>query len=187
MDVLRRAALALLAFGPLLLGSLASPARAIEAVEEYSLKAVFLLNFTKFVEWPAEAFADPADPLRVCILGHDPFGETADVVFAGEAAGGRRLELRRVATPLDAAACQVVFLSAAEEAETLARLPDAKRPYQLTVGETDEFLERGGLLRFRLQEDRLRLVVNGAALDRSRLRVSSKLLRLAEVRGRRRR
>ena len=162
---------------------LAAPAVAVvDRADEYAIKAAFLLNFTKFVEWPEDAFAGPEEPLRLCILGTDPFGEVLDEVIADEVVGGRRLAARRFEDAAEAAQCQLIFMSQDVEEVRLDRaVAIAGADRVLTVGETDEFLRRGGLVRFRLRSGRVRLELNGETLDASRLKVSSKLLRLAEI------
>jgi hypothetical protein len=163
-----------------LLGLLAFASGAAAQVSEYQLKAVFLLNFTRFVEWPAEAFDGAGGPLRLCVLGHDPFDGALEAAVAGEAAGGHPLEVRRVRDPDDAVGCQLLFLSGRSEPQWLDWLPDAGVGQRLTVGEGDEFLRRGGMFRFRLSGNRVRLEVNRRAVEGSRLRVSAKLMSLAE-------
>ena len=154
---------------------------AAQPLGEYQVKAAFLFHFTNFVEWPAEAFASPTSPFRICVVGHDPFDGALASIVAGETAGGRRLVAERHTTPERAGGCQIVFLSAREDAETLARLPSAGAGHRLIVGESEAALRHGAHFRFRLAADRVRLGVSMPALERSRLRVSSKLLRLAEV------
>lgn len=147
---------------------------------EYDLKAAFLYNFTRFVEWPPDSFAAPDSPLRICVLGPDPFGDTLDEVVRGERADGRELAVQRLRHGAEAADCQLLFLSHQQDPSVLATVPAVRQGRVLTVGESDEFLRAGGLLRFDLRGGRIRLQVNAAALDRTRLRVSSKLLRLAD-------
>jgi hypothetical protein len=148
---------------------------------EYDLKAAFLFNFTHFVEWPADAFVAAESPLLLCVLGRDPFGPVLDELVRGERAAGRPLAVRRVERPQEAAGCQLLFLAGEEKPSALRAVPGVREGRVLTVGETADFLSHGGLLRFELRDNRIRLQVNGPALDRSRLRLSSKLLRLAET------
>jgi hypothetical protein len=75
---------------------------------EYHVKAAFLLNFTKFVEWPASSFSSPETPITICILGNDPFGPVLDQMIEGETASGRRLAVVRVRLPVPPA-CRVLF------------------------------------------------------------------------------
>src|SRR5437660_427799 len=80
------------------------------AASEYRVKAAFVLHFTRFVEWPATAFADADSPLEICILGKDPFGRLIDDVVQGESVNGRHLVVRRITEPPPAQRCQVLFM-----------------------------------------------------------------------------
>ncbi len=87
-------------------------ARAAEAEPlEYQVKAAFLLNFTKFVQWPASAFADENSPVAICILGEDPFGNTLDEMVKGEALSGRQLVVQRIRRAPEPKSCQVLFVA----------------------------------------------------------------------------
>ena len=160
--------------------ALAAAASAAPSVE-YPLKAAFLLNFTKFVDWPPEAFADEKSPFNLCVLGDAPFGRSLDDVVANETVNGRPIAVRRLARGADLRACHVLFIPRAErecQAEVLTGLRDSP---VLTVGETDGFLADGGLLNFYLEDNRVRFEVNLPAVERTRLKISSKLLRLARL------
>jgi len=157
-----------------------APASA-QPLEEYDVKAAFLYRFTHFVEWPDEAFASADSPLSLCIVGHDPFEGTLAQIVAGESVGGHPLEVRQVADPSRAEGCHLVFLSRWEDPAWVARLPDGGAARRLTVGETGEFLAEGGLMRFDVRGGRVRLEVSRSALERTELRISSKLLNLADL------
>ena len=171
----------------LLLAAVA-PARAAAqqgAPLEYRVKAAYLLNFTRYVEWPPRAFESAGDPLRVCVLGSDPFGDVLEETFAGRTANGRRIVVAHVDAPSQARACHVVFISDAE----WRRHPDVLAAVQshgvLTVGEGSGFAEAGGVLSFVPVERNLRFAVNLDASDQARLRISSRMLQLAaEFHGR---
>ncbi|HEX2163686.1 MAG TPA: YfiR family protein, partial [Thermoanaerobaculia bacterium] len=157
------------------------PPAAGQPVGEYEVKAAFLFNFTKFVEWPAEAFAGRDAPFRICVVGRDPFDGALGAIVAGERAAGRRLVAEHHARPEAAGGCQIVFFAGGDEADLLDRLPAAGARHRLVVGESAALLRAGGHFRFRLAGERVRLSVNLRALEAGRLRVSSRLLRLAEV------
>jgi hypothetical protein len=142
---------------------------------EYDVKAVFLLNFTRFIEWPAAAFS--ADlPFSICILGSDPFGSVLDRTIEGETVNGRRIEVRRDARP-PFTSCQVVFAPESEKglSKTLANVG----PGVLTVGEGDHFLKEGGMIAFILENRRVRFDIHQSAASRAALRISSRLLNVA--------
>ena len=149
--------------------------------QEYDVKAAFLYNFTKFVEWPPEAFRSPDSPMAICVFGEDPFGESLDAVVRGETLNGRRLEVRRTRSLQELRDCQTLFVPGAERerfAEVFSAVRDAS---VLTVGEVDGFLPQGGVIRFVVEQGRVRFEINLDAAERSRLKLSSKLLRLARA------
>jgi hypothetical protein len=148
------------------------------APSEYQVKAAFLLNFTKFVEWPAAAFASPDAPLSICILGEDPFGETLDKTVEGEATNGHKIIVQRI-RHVSHPSCHVIFV-VREEKETAKALASI-RPGVLTVGDGDGFLREGGMIRFVLENRRVRFDVNPAAAAKAGLQISSKLLNVARA------
>jgi hypothetical protein len=153
------------------------------AASEYQVKAAFLYNFTKFVEWPPSAFQNESAPFLVCIVGDNPFGEDLRQVVHGQKVGGRELMLLGKGTMADPTGCHLLFLGRSERertAEVLAAVRDAN---VLTVGETEGFLEQGGVIRFTLQDGKVRFEISPEAAQRAGLKMSSKLLRLANLRG----
>jgi hypothetical protein len=144
---------------------------------EYQVKAAFLLNFTKFVEWPAGAFEAPDSPIHICIFGHDPFGPILDRMIAGEAVNGRSVTALRINRTPDAKACQVLFFDDSEK-DGLSILPGLG-PGVLTVGEEEGFLRGGGMIAFLLENRRVRFRIDRKAAENAGLRLSSKLLNVA--------
>ena len=169
--------LARIAAGLLLLGTISEPCSAAGPNLEYSVKAAFLLNFTKFVEWPPSAFAEPQSPLAICLLGNDPFGRVLDDVVQNETINGRPLTIRRIGQPPAPQLCHVLFIDPAlkEPAKLLGSLP----PGVLTVGEGDRFLRDGGMIAFVIDNRRVRFDINQAATESNELKLSSKLLSVA--------
>jgi hypothetical protein len=153
-------------------------------IEEYQVKAAFLFNFAKFVEWPAEAFASADGPMEICVLGPNPFGSSLDKAVQGKVVGHRTFLVREVRDAQQASECHMVFVSASGWARSRAMLGDIKKCCVLTVGETVEFIDGGGIINLRLEEARVRVEINPDAAARARLRISSKLLSLAEIRRR---
>ena len=178
MAVLRRRLSSLLVCAALL----AAPAvLQAQVAGEYEVKAAFLYNFTKFVEWPPDAFENPGSPMAICVFGEDPFGDSLDAVVRGETLNGRRLVVRRTRSLQELRDCQTLFVPGAERerfAEVFSALRDAS---VLTVGEVDGFLPQGGVIRFVVDQGRVRFEVNLDAAEHSRLKLSSKLLRLARA------
>jgi hypothetical protein len=151
-------------------------------IEEYQVKAAFLFNFAKFVEWPAQAFKNANEPIEICVLGPNPFGSSLDQAVQGKMVGHRTFVVREVLDAQQASDCHIVFVSAAGWTRSRAVLGDIKKCCILTVGETGEFIDGGGMINLRLENARVRVEINPDAAERARLRISSKLLSLAEIR-----
>ena len=148
---------------------------------EYRIKAAFLYNFTLYTEWPAAAFEKDDSPIVVAVAGADPFGKELDAAVRGKTVRGRSIEVRRYDTAGEVATCHLLFLSDAEAKklpQVLKRYPDAK---PLTVAETDDFCRAGGVIRFFVEQNKVRFEVNMDAAVRARLKLSSKLLHLARI------
>ena len=173
MAVLKRA----LAVVVLLLAAFGT-ARA-EVASEYDVKAAFLYNFTKFVEWPPPALAERKD-FQLCVLGEDPFGGSLDVV-KGERVAGRRISLLSTPKLAEAEGCQILFISRSERARMPQILQDLGNAPVLTVADTDGFLDHGGIINFLLEGSKVRFEINQQAAQRAGIKISSKLLRLAVV------
>jgi YfiR/HmsC-like len=155
-------------------------ARAEEA-NEYQVKAAFLYNFAKFVEWPPQAFKSPADPIVIGVLGKNPFGDSLAAAVAGKAWAGRTFQVREIATAQQAAGCQIVFISSSERKRLAALLAGMGSAAVLTVGETDNFTAAGGIVNFKIEAGSVRLQINVEAARKQQLHISAKLLSLAEI------
>ena len=150
-------------------------------VREYQIKAVFLFNFGQFVTWGPDDFPDATSPFVIGVLGEDPFGATLDAIVEGESVQGRPVQIERYVDVDDVGSCHILFVSGSE-------LPRLDRVFErlrgrgiLTVGETEGFAERSGMIRFVVVDNRLRLEINAAAAERAGLAISSRLLSLADV------
>lgn len=173
-----RVALGLLAGAALL-----APRFSAAQPKEYEVKAAFLLSFAKFVEWPAESFASPDSPIVLAVAGDDPFGEALDRVVQGRTAQGRRFTIRRFHRADRLERCHILFIGGSEDpGEWLAAVQRGSAEGVLTVGEGRDFCRRGAIS-FLIEQRRVHLAVNLDEVAHSRLRVSSKLLALAEVVG----
>jgi len=144
---------------------------------EYQVKAVFLLNFTKFVEWPAGAFAGADSPIEICVLGEDKFGASLDQAVAGEAVNGRRVTVRRIMEAPAARGCQVLFLGAPEKER--ARILAGLETGILTVGEGESFTHEGGMIAFFIEKRHVRFAINQTAAEKAGLKLSARLLNVA--------
>jgi hypothetical protein len=164
----------------MLLAAAAEPAAAqAQTAGEYEVKAAFLYNFARFSEWPAEAFAGPGR-IRLCILGTDPFGNVLASVV-GMPVGGRTLEIVRLDTADDARACQIAFIGAGNLTAAIQAVRRLEQFPVLTVSEIPEFARAGGVIEFRLVDNRVRFAINPAAAQRAGVGLSSQLLRLATI------
>lgn len=161
----------------LLAGSQTSRA---QAIDEYQVKAAFLYNFAKFVEWPAGSFKNAADPIIICVLGN-PFGDRLENTVNGKDIDGRRLIVRRISEISEAAGCHILFVATGKKRVMTDLLGSVKASPILTIGEAGNFAESGGVIGFKLDSGKVRLQINTYAAERAHLRVSSKLLGLAEI------
>jgi hypothetical protein len=150
-----------------------------QAAEEYELKAAFLYNFAKFVDWPPAAFPDPNASFRICVLGKDPFGGSLQDAVGGEEIAGHKLIVVRTNFLPKPAGCQILFISRSERDQTAQILLAVKDSPVLTVGDSPGFLEQGGVINFLLEGTKVRFEINNEAAVRARLTISSKLLQLA--------
>lgn len=164
----------------LALGAAALETRA-DPTPEYQVKAVFLFNFTQFVDWPPAAFKTADAPLVIGVFGEDPFGPFIDRVVHGERSGGHPLVVKRCREPADVMDCQVLFLPASAMPQFGSILAAVKGRGILTVGDGDNFARKGGMIRFVTVANKIRLRVNLEAAKAAGLTISSKLLRPAEI------
>jgi hypothetical protein len=165
-----------------LLASFAWPARAFAApTREYQVKAVFLFNFAQFVEWPPGTFADATAPIVIGVLGSDPFGNLLEEAVRGETAQGRHIVVKRSAHPKELEECHILFISAKESGRLRGILAELKGKHILTVGESEGFATSGGIIRFMVDRGKIRLRINVEAARDSQLKLSSKLLRPAQI------
>jgi hypothetical protein len=174
---LRRAAALVAA----LLALAAAPGRAQAPPTEYQVKAVFLFNFSQFVDWPAAAFADGRSPLVIGVLGDDPFGTTLDEIVRGATVNGRPLAVRRYKSVDQVDACHILFIDRSQTEQLDTVVAALKERTVLTVGDFEGFTRRGGIIRFVTVGNKIRLRVNLAAAQQANLTISSKLLRPAQI------
>jgi len=158
---------------------LAGPGQA--QVAEYQVKAAFLYDFAKFVEWPPHAFRSAKDPIAICVLGKNPVENALDEVVAGKAVEGRTFLVRQIAEINPGCNCQILFVSSSERKRFRTMAASIKGLGILTVGEAQDFAAEGGVINFKLEEGRIRLEINLDAAEQSQLRISSKLLSLAQI------
>jgi hypothetical protein len=150
------------------------------AAGEYQVKAAFLYNFAKFVEWPSSSFSDANSPLRICVFGQDPFGQELRDIANDKTVNGRKLQVNQVADLQMARTCHILFIASSEKAQMKQTLESLRGTGALTVGDSKGFVEEGGMINFVLENDRVRFEVNHKAAEQAGLKISSKLLTVAK-------
>jgi hypothetical protein len=169
--ILRAAIIACLLAARLLPG--AEPA---QGTSEYEVKAAFVYNFAKFVEWPQT----PLGATSFCVVGQEQAYSALEVVVRGRTIGGRPPEVKRVNSGPEARGqCQILFIASKEAGRTAAILSALKDDSILTIGESEKFLEQGGTINFLLEDSRVRFEISLPPAHRAHLAISSKLLQLA--------
>ncbi len=145
---------------------------------EYQVEATYLYNFGQFVKWPADTAATP-NSFDICVLGQDPFGPVLNTILADETIAGKSVVARRILTPQEGLNCHVLFISSSESSRLKNILTTLGGASVLTVSDLPQFTQRGGMVQFILQQDRVRFEVNLAATESARLTLSSELLKVA--------
>ena len=173
------AALAAAALLPAVRATEAPPPAMISA--EYRVKAGYLFNFPQFVEWPARAFREANAPIVIGVLGDDPFGSYLDELVQGEKIGGHPLVVRRFRRVDDIADCHILFVSRSEAGQFDQIIAHLRDRSVLTVGDEDGFERAGGMVRFVIENNKVRFRINPEAARAGDLAISSKLLRLATI------
>ena len=148
-------------------------------VSEYQVKATYLYNFGRFVQWPPNATARKSDSFSICVLGQDPFGPSLDSTVAGETLDGKPLAAKRISTPRDAGECRILFISLTEENHLKEILMALDESGILTVSDMPAFSRRGGMIQFVLEGDKVRFEINLAKAETAKLTLSSELLKVA--------
>lgn len=163
-------------------GTLAMGAQSARAQSdrEYAIKAAFLYNFAKFVDWPDEAFAKGSGTITIGVLGDDPFGSALDSIN-GKTVKDRRVTIKRFRTLQELEPCAILFVSSSERSRLPQVLDSIKASNVLTVGEMDRFAQLGGSVKFKVVENKVRFEINVDAAQRAGLKISSRLLNVAEV------
>uniref|UniRef100_C6E7Z6 DUF4154 domain-containing protein n=1 Tax=Geobacter sp. (strain M21) TaxID=443144 RepID=C6E7Z6_GEOSM len=151
-----------------------------EGAQQYQVKAAMVVNMSKYIEWPAEAFPRTGAPLQICSVGRGPFAAALEQ-YQGKTVLGHQLSLRRLAVGDEPAECHVLVVSGVEKRYLAGVLDQARRRDALTVGDIPDFARFGGIIGFVENEGRVRFVINLKAAQQSRVRISSQLLKLAKL------
>jgi len=159
----------------------ASAAHGQTQATEVSLKSAFLYKFIHYADWPDQAFAAVQDPIAVCVVEQQAFADALESAVSGRIAHERPVVVRRVASPSEIGGCHVLFVGALEPErieQLIARVSDQPT---LTIGDTEGFAQRGGMINFTRRGSRLGFEINRGAVRRAGLDLSSQLLKLAEL------
>jgi hypothetical protein len=148
---------------------------------EYQLKAAFLYNFTRFIEWPVQHYNSPSSPFIIGVLGKDPFGAYLDELVKGERIDGHPIEVQRFDDIKDIRRCNILFLHSDSALRLKEAIPALNQKGILTVSDASNFARWGGAIRFFKEDNKLRLQINTASIKVAQLNISSKLLNLAKI------
>jgi hypothetical protein len=151
------------------------------APSEYQVKAVFLLNFLKYVEWPAAAHSTTNSPFKIVQAGEDRFAPDFGAFVKSKAIDGRAVTLKRSGAADDWQRCHILFVSGSEKRNVRNILSAVKGRPVLTVGESDNFIAEGGMINFVMKDNKVRLHINLVAVEKAGLKISSRLLGVADV------
>lgn len=146
---------------------------------EYEVKAAFLVNFFKFVEWPSRA-RDGSAGYMLCIYGSDPFGQYAKALD-GSKVRGKVLEVKKVSSTRSLKGCNMLFVSSSERRRINSVLDSVRGADLLTVGDTDGYAQSGIMVNFFIEENKVRFEINMNAIKRAKINVSSQLLKLGRI------
>jgi hypothetical protein len=147
---------------------------------EYQVKAAFLFNFAKFVDWPTNAFAREDSAFVIGVLGTSPFGQDLEQTVRNKSVGGHRLNVLTASSIEEARKCHILFISASEVRRLREVFDGLRGASVLTVGETARFIDNGGMIGFLMEGQKVRFEINAEAARSAGLKISSKLLSLAE-------
>ena len=151
------------------------------SMAEYQVKALFLCNFIKYVNWPAEAMPGPASPIIIGILGEDNFNDSLTHAVAGKNFNGRAIVIKHLSAGDDLSGCAILFISSSENSQLSEILSKAGTLPILTVGEDESFLQKGGIINFTIKEGKIHLEINLVGAQKVNLQISSKLLSVADT------
>ena len=151
-----------------------------QEAQEYQVKAIFLFNFAQFVEWPQSSFNE-TNAIVIGILGINPFGSYLEETVRGEEVNGHPLQVRHFAEIEDVKSCHILFINFSEASQLRHAITNLKSKSTLTVSDANGFAIQGGMIRFLTEDRKTRIRINLPAVKEADLKVSSKLLRLAEI------
>jgi hypothetical protein len=152
-----------------------------QPAKEYQVKAVFLFNFTQFVDWPVDSFNEATSPFIICIFGEDPFGPYLEKIIAGEKVEEHTIIIKRVSKIEDAKGCHILFINASGVNRLKEILTSVEGQPILTVSDANNFAKNGGVIRMYTEDKKIKIRINLTAAKASELTISSKLLGIADI------
>jgi YfiR/HmsC-like len=156
-------------------------AHADQSPTEFQVKAAYLFNFLKFVEWPDDPTADQHAKWVIGFIGDTPIGDELTRLVEGKNVLGRDLQVKKFQAADNLRACNILFISESEQKRLPAILAELRGSSVLTVADMDNFIGGGGMIQFMVEDARVRVAIDMGATSRAHLKVSSKLLALARV------
>ena len=148
---------------------------------EYEVKAAYLYQFGKFIEWPESSLVRTGNDFAICTIGKDPFGPVLDAMISGRSVQGKKAVAKRLAAVNDASTCNILFISTSEQSHVMEILRIVEGKGILTVADMSNFVSQGGMINFQMEQNRVRFEINMPAVERSNLKVSSQLLKVAKI------
>jgi uncharacterized protein DUF4154 len=148
---------------------------------EYEVKAAFIFNLAKYIHWPEASTSETMKPFVIGVIGKNPFGQALDDALRGQRLQGREVVVRRINKVADAAGCDILFISSSEKNNLQKIFEVLHKAPVLTIGDMDQFAERGGMINLTTEEKRVRFEINVDAAERAGLKLGSQLLRLATI------
>jgi len=149
--------------------------------EEYQIKAAYILNFVQYIDWPQATFSAADTPFTIGVLGDDPFGPALEQTFQDETIAGRKLVVKRSTKIEDLQSCHLLFISKSEKDHIPEILASLKDKSIVTVSELDQFAQRGGIVNFYLNNNKIRFEINANAAEKISLKIHSQLLKRAKI------
>ena len=149
---------------------------------EYEVKAAFIYNFAKFIEWPDDSFLDKSSSITMCVIGDDPFGRSIDSIH-DKPVKEKKLKVKHIQSVKDIKGCHILFISGSEAKNLPQILKITEGAGILTIGDTGGFAYSGVIINFYLEQNKVNFEINTKAAKRARLQISSKLLKLARIVG----
>lgn len=151
-------------------------------LDENQLKAAYLFNFARYVEWPSDAHTSPTSALKIGVIGGGTVSELLRKTVEGKTVGTRALQVIDFSSPSDARNSHILFVPGKRSADEIRKtISQLKGTHVFVVADASDFAKHGGIANFIVAESRVRFAINKGAADEAGLKVSSKLLRLAEL------